>query len=74
MWGGREVADGVDATVDPEQSACSKPTIDRVLAYPRTEELRARDDAVLRGGDVRDRQIRGCGELSADSAVKWTHP
>jgi hypothetical protein len=63
VWGGWEVADGVDAAMDPQQAARLDTPRDRALVEPRALKLGGRDHPVLRGGDPRDRQIGGCGEF-----------
>jgi hypothetical protein len=71
MRGGWEVADGVDASVDPDQAAESQAVLDDIDRQPRIEELRAREDTVLAGGDLGDGPIDGgCGQLSATIPVK----
>jgi hypothetical protein len=64
------VADRVDASVDCDQAAEPQAVIDDIGRQPRIEELRARGDTMLARGELGDRSIDGCGQLSATIAVK----
>jgi hypothetical protein len=68
--GGWEVADGVDAAVDPQKPADPEAVFDDIDGQPRIEELRAGDDAVLARGEVGD----GFVEIPVTIPGKWTHP
>jgi hypothetical protein len=64
MWGGWEVADGVDAPVDGYEATELQPVGDVPGSKTRTKELRSCDDSVLRRRYHRDGTVhRGCGQL-----------
>jgi hypothetical protein len=61
------VADGVDAAVHPQQPPGLDPPVYGALVEPHASKLGGGDDPMLVGGDSRECQIRGCGQLFSDT-------
>lgn len=57
------MADGVDASVEADEAAGMHSMGDGGVGEPRTDELRAGDEAVLAGGDAGRSEVGCVNEL-----------